>query len=184
MATPAYKPGESSFPFKAAEKDGAKPPDAKGDAKSGDSKPGAFDGNPDTLKAALNEVDSIADAIGGGSMNDMGEGAGDMAGAKAAPEGGDPGTVLATALNVNPEKGKRLYNAAQKVKSTTGKSPEDLAAMLDNDLTLRMRLEEMAATSSDEADAEAPPADKGAPQLEDPAAAAGIGNDLSTMMGA
>lgn len=57
---------------------------------------------------------------------------------------------IADTLDVPMAKAQAIYDAAQKLDKTKGKSPAELASMLDTDMTLRMQLEKTAAGSEDE----------------------------------
>jgi hypothetical protein len=96
----------------------------------------------------LQEIDSlIAKQEGGAPMG----GAGSMAGETGAMPGtggtggqgaGAEGTqVIAEVLGVSPEKAQALYDAAVAMPKFAGKSPAEVAEMLDKDMNLRMQLE-------------------------------------------
>lgn len=71
------------------------------------------------------------------------------------PDGGsEPGMAdvrpIADMLDVSMDKAQAIYDAAQQMEQTKGKSPSDLADMLDKNMGLRMQLEKTAAGSEDE----------------------------------
>ena len=63
------------------------------------------------------------------------------AGAAPAAGAGDEMAVLADTLGISPEKAQALYDAAQMMPKLAGKSPAELAMMLEKDMNLRMQLE-------------------------------------------
>mgnify|MGYP003651233467 CR=1 FL=1 len=80
-------------------------------------------------------------------------------GAEAAGEAPEGGTVemqpLMDVLGVDEMQAQSLYDAAQEMDQTRGKTPDELATMLEEDFDLRMRLESLAAGSSDQMAADA-----------------------------
>lgn len=60
-------------------------------------------------------------------------------------EGGDPGTELAQILGVPEDHGKALYEAAQEISDLEGLAAAELAQRLEEDMNLRMRLEDQVA---------------------------------------
>ena len=58
---------------------------------------------------------------------------------------GDPGTELAQILGVPEDHGKALYEAAQNVDDLEGLAAAELAQRLEEDMNLRMRLEDQVA---------------------------------------
>lgn len=59
-------------------------------------------------------------------------------------------TPIADMLDVSTDKAQAIYDAAQKMDKTKGKSPMELASMMEKDMSLRMQLEKTAAGSEDE----------------------------------
>lgn len=57
---------------------------------------------------------------------------------------------LAEALDISMEKAQAMYDAAQSMDKLAGKTPAELATMLEKDMALRMQLEKTAAGSEDE----------------------------------
>ena len=57
---------------------------------------------------------------------------------------------LAEALDIPMAKAQAMYDAAQKMDKLAGKTPTELATMLEKDMALRMQLEKTAAGSEDE----------------------------------
>jgi hypothetical protein len=58
-------------------------------------------------------------------------------------------SVIADALDVSMDKAKALYEAAMALPKLEGKSPAEVADMLDKDMNLRMQLEKNMGTSAD-----------------------------------
>lgn len=71
-------------------------------------------------------------------------------------EGGDEGMtakedvqVIADTLDVSLEKAQALFDAAQQMPRLAGKSPADVAMMLEKDMNLRMQLEKSMGAGED-----------------------------------
>lgn len=110
------------------------------------------------IKPLADEIQAILDGAG------MGEGApapassGTMNGEQAPAtgtsmpaEGGATGgvQVIADVLGVTVDKAQALFDAAQAMPKLAGKSPEELAMMLEKDMNLRMQLEKNMGASED-----------------------------------
>jgi hypothetical protein len=110
------------------------------------------------IKPLADEIQAILDAGGGpppagGAIEgaakggEMGAPGGEMGAKAPAPGGkmggemGDEMAVLADTLGVSAEKAQALYDAAQMMPKLAGKSPAELAMMLEKDMNLRMQLE-------------------------------------------
>jgi len=93
-----------------------------------------------------------------------GEGAPPEEGAPEEGEGEQDLSPLIETLGVTPERAEMLYQAAQQLASTQGKSPDDLAAMIADDFDILMQLEVIAARSmQNQPEPPAPPPGAGAP---------------------
>jgi len=70
-----------------------------------------------------------------------------------APEGGEEGAEslapLEETLGITPERAQMLFDAAQELAKTKGKSPQELADMIAGDFEVLMQLEMIAARSQD-----------------------------------
>jgi hypothetical protein len=107
------------------------------------------------IKPLADEIQAILDQGGGappatGAVEAAGGAEGEMPGPKMgeAPMGagagadvGDELAVLADTLGISAEKAQALYDAAQMMPKLAGKSPAELAMMLEKDMNLRMQLE-------------------------------------------
>jgi len=111
------------------------------------------------IKPLADEIDAIMREAG---LNVEAEGApassGTMNGEKAPAtgtsmpaEGGATGgvQVIADVLGVTVDKAQALFDAAQAMPKLAGKSPEELAMMLEKDMNLRMQLEKNMGASED-----------------------------------
>lgn len=78
----------------------------------------------------------------------------DMTEAPGAPPAEDVAPIV-EALGVDMAKADAIYKAAQSVPSLAGKSAKEVADMLSKDMTMRMRVEKIAASSEDMAAREA-----------------------------
>tara|TARA_R110000824_G_scaffold76290_1_gene193341 strand:- start:922 stop:1395 length:474 start_codon:yes stop_codon:yes gene_type:complete len=102
---------------------------------------------PETKEVSDEDVDALLQQI------DAVQGEAEAAGEPAAEgeEGGEGGqqdlTPLTEMLGVTPERAETLYEAAQQLASTQGKSPEDLAKLIADDFNILMQLEVIAARS-------------------------------------
>jgi|GEM_PF-2552816 uncharacterized protein YcfJ len=87
----------------------------------------------------------MAGEMAGAEMGGMaGAEAGMAAGAEAGMAAGEMGAdvaVIADALGVSMEKAQALYDAAMAMPKLAGKSPAEVASMLEKDMNLRMQLE-------------------------------------------
>ncbi len=111
----------------------------------------------------------MAGEMAGAEMGGMaGAEAGMAAGAEAGMAAGEMGAdvaVIADALGVSMEKAQALYDAAMAMPKLAGKSPTEVASMLEKDMGLRMQLEKnmgagedkMARTAMAEEGMKAPP---------------------------
>lgn len=73
---------------------------------------------------------------------------GDMAAAEGAAS--EDAEVLATALGIEVAQAQALFDAAQQMEKTRGKSGKQLADMLEKDFQLRMELEKLAGGTADQ----------------------------------
>jgi hypothetical protein len=96
----------------------------------------------------LADIDAlIAKQEGGSPMGGAGSMAGESGampgtgGTGAEGAGGESAQVIAEVLGVSPEKAQALYDAAMAMPRFAGKSPAEVAEMLDKDMNLRMQLE-------------------------------------------
>tara|TARA_Y100001963_G_scaffold121433_1_gene170029 strand:- start:19705 stop:20169 length:465 start_codon:yes stop_codon:yes gene_type:complete len=99
---------------------------------------------PETKQVSEEDVDALLQQI------DEVQGEAEAAGETAAEgeEGGQQDlTPLTEMLGVTPERAETLYEAAQQLASTQGKSPEDLAKLIADDFNILMQLEVIAARS-------------------------------------
>ena len=99
---------------------------------------------PETKQVSEEDVDALLQQI------DEVQGESEAAGETAAEgeEGGQQDlTPLTEMLGVTPERAETLYEAAQQLASTQGKSPEDLAKLIADDFNILMQLEVIAARS-------------------------------------
>jgi hypothetical protein len=62
----------------------------------------------------------------------------------------DDAQALAEALNIDGAQAQALFDAAQQMQQTQGKSGKELAEMLANDFGLRMQLEKLAGGAADQ----------------------------------
>lgn len=125
------------------------------------------------IKPLADEIQSIIEGAGlaegaapasSGSMNgEMKAATGTSMPAEAPAAGGVQ--VIADALGVSVEKAQALYDAAMAMPRFAGKSPEEIAMMLEKDMNLRMQLEknmgageDMARKATMESGMKAPPA--------------------------
>lgn len=110
------------------------------------------------IKPLADEIDAILKEAG---LAEGGPGAPETGAAPASsksPEGEPGGTgagmqgveVLADALGVTVDKAQALYDAAQMMPKLAGKSPEELATILDKDMNLRMQLEKSVGAGEDQ----------------------------------
>lgn len=107
------------------------------------------------IKPLADEIQAILDQGGGappaaGAVEAAGGAEGGMPGPKmgeapmgagAGADAGDEMAVLADTLGISVEKAQALYDAAQMMPKLAGKSPAELAMMLEKDMNLRMQLE-------------------------------------------
>jgi len=101
------------------------------------------------IKPLADEIQAILDQGGGPPPKSMGgaEGAAPEAPARGDAMGAAPAdavdemAALADTLGISPEKAQALYDAAQMMPKLAGKSPAELAMMLEKDMNLRMQLE-------------------------------------------
>lgn len=113
--------------------------------------------SPQEVQSLLSEIDSVIGKPGG---EPGGEGSSpqlpmeEKFSTTMAEPASEPGmadvTPIADALDVSMEKAQAMYDAAQQMEQTKGKSPSDLADMLSTNMGLRMQLEKTAAGSEDE----------------------------------
>jgi len=109
--------------------------------------------SPQEVQSLLSEIDSVIGKPGeeGGSPQLPME---EKFSTTMAEPASEPGmadvTPIADALDVSMEKAQAMYDAAQQMEQTKGKSPSDLADMLSTNMGLRMQLEKTAAGSEDE----------------------------------
>jgi hypothetical protein len=99
---------------------------------------------PEAKQVSEEDVDALLQQI------DEVQGEAEAAGEPAAEgeEGGQQDlTPLTEMLGVTPERAETLYEAAQQLASTQGKSPEDLAKLIADDFNILMQLEVIAARS-------------------------------------
>lgn len=96
----------------------------------------------------------MAGEMAGAEMGGMaGAEAGMAAGAEAGMAAGETGAdvaVIADALGVSMEKAQALYDAAMAMPKLAGKSPEEVAMMLEKDMGLRMQLEKNMGAGEDQ----------------------------------
>ena len=102
---------------------------------------------PETKQVSEEDVDALLQQID--EVQGEAEAAGETA---AASEEGEEGgqqdlTPLTEMLGVTPERAETLYEAAQQLASTQGKSPEDLAKLIADDCNILMQLEVIASRS-------------------------------------
>jgi len=88
-------------------------------------------GPPPDLAEAAAEIDALSAEVG------------------LTPEGGGEGARLAELLQLPPEKGESYWQAAQSMPATQGKTPEEVAQMMQDDYSLRTKLMEIAAQQGD-----------------------------------
>lgn len=107
------------------------------------------------IRPLVDEIDSLiaeADKHGGTlppeMRKNMPEGAPEAAAGEGMTEGNDV-SVIADVLGVSMEKAQALFDAAQTMPSLAGKSPEQVASMLEKDMNLRMQLEKSMGASED-----------------------------------
>ena len=110
------------------------------------------------IKPGMDVLDEIAAAVGDDSAEveetEMAETEmpaetdADAPAAAAAPS--EDAEVIATALGIDAMQAQMLFDAAQMMEITRGKSGKDLAAMLEKDFSLRMELEKLAGGVADQ----------------------------------
>jgi|DEB19_MinimDraft_3_1074340.scaffolds.fasta_scaffold23355_4 hypothetical protein len=136
------------------------------------------------LKPLFDQVGSILEESGASAKMPQGseEGGvmkaapGDGIGGEAEPEGEDVG-IIADTLDVSMEKAQALYDAAMEMPKLAGKSPAEVAEMLEKDVNLRMQLEKNIGAGADQMDRQAmaggekPPAPMPPPMEPSPAGA-------------
>ena len=113
--------------------------------------------SPQEVQSLLSEIDSV---IGKPGSEPGGEASGpglpkEEKFSSTMPESTEPPgmadvTPIADTLDVSMAKAQAMYDAAQQMEQTKGKSPMELASMLEKDMSLRMQLEKTAAGSEDE----------------------------------
>ena len=108
---------------------------------------------PQEIQSLLNEIDSVIGKPGGESSAPMlpkeEKFSSTMPEGSSAEGSADVGP-LAEALDISMEKAQAMYDAAQSMDKLAGKTPAELATMLEKDMALRMQLEKTAAGSEDE----------------------------------
>lgn len=106
------------------------------------------------LKPGMDKLDEILATLGpeGGEVDEV-----EMSETEMPPEGAAaPGEmaedveVLATALGIEAAQAQALFDAAQQMEKTRGKSGKELADMLEKDFQLRMELEKLAGGTADQ----------------------------------
>ena len=112
------------------------------------------------IKPLADEIQGILDEAGMGeagpkggvSSTDQGETGAMPASGGAGSEGpgGESTQVIAEVLGVSAEKAQALYTAAMAMPKLAGKSPAEVAEMLDKDMNLRMQLEKSMGASEDQ----------------------------------
>lgn len=123
------------------------------------------------IKPLADEIQAIIDGAGLAEGSPGGEPTGMAPASSKSPEGNRNGTgrsepgmgmgmgmgagmpgaqVLADVLGVTVDKAQALYDAAQMMPKLAGKSPEELADMLDKDMNLRMQLEKSMGAGEDQ----------------------------------
>lgn len=109
------------------------------------------------VQSLLSEIDSVIGKPGsepGGEASGPGLPAEEKFSSTMPETPAEPGVAdvkpIADMLDVSMEKAQAIYDAAQQMEQTKGKSPADLADMLDKNMSLRMQLEKTAAGSEDE----------------------------------
>lgn len=114
------------------------------------------------VKPLADEIQSILDEAGMGEAGP--KGAGGVSPGTAGESGALPGSggtgaegpgaegsqIIAEVLGVSPEKAQALYDAAMAMPRFAGKSPAEIAEMLDKDMNLRMQLEKNLGASQDQ----------------------------------
>ena len=105
---------------------------------------GSVEPAPEMKQVSEEDVDALLQQI------DEVQGEAEAAG-QTAPEGEEGGqqdlSPLTEMLGVTPERAQMLFDAAQQLASTQGKSPEDLAKLIADDFDILMQLEVIAARS-------------------------------------
>lgn len=110
------------------------------------------------IKPLADEIQSIIDGAGLAEGGAGGPPTGMAPASSQSPEGSDAGTgagmqgvqVLADVLGVTVDKAQALFDAAQMMPKLAGKSPEELATILDKDMNLRMQLEKSMGAGEDQ----------------------------------
>ena len=110
----------------------------------GGGKAAALNEESERLGDIINQLDS---ALGPDAEGEPAEGEAEGAATEDAPEETESQdlSVLVETLGVSPERAEMLYQAAQQLASTQGKSPEDLAKIIADDFNILMQLEVIAA---------------------------------------
>lgn len=96
------------------------------------------------IKPLFDEIESALASAGAGGAGAAAPSAGGEMGAPAMAEGAPAeggAAVIAEVLDVSLEKAQALLDAAAKMPKLAGKSPEEIAMMLEKDMNLRMQLE-------------------------------------------
>jgi hypothetical protein len=124
----------------AAEDQMKKMPPESAEPKEGGDKSAELKQESEKLGDIINQLDS---ALG---TDAEGEPADDQPGEPAPDESAKQDVnVLVETLGVSPDRAEMLYQAAQQLASTQGKSPEELAKIIADDFNILMQLEVIAA---------------------------------------
>lgn len=110
------------------------------------------------IKPLADEIQSIIDSAGLAEGSPGGPPTGMAPASSQSPEGPMDGTgagmqgvqVMADVLGVTVDKAQALFDAAQMMPKLAGKSPEELATILDKDMNLRMQLEKSMGAGEDQ----------------------------------
>lgn len=110
------------------------------------------------IKPLADEIQSIIEGAGLAEGGAGGPPTGMAPASSQSPEGDRNGTgtgmqgvqVLADVLGVTVDKAQALFDAAQMMPKLAGKSPEELATILDKDMNLRMQLEKSMGAGEDQ----------------------------------
>lgn len=110
------------------------------------------------IKPLADEIQSIIEGAGLAEGGPGGPETGMAPASSKSPEGEPGGTgagmqgvqVMADVLGVTVDKAQALYDAAQMMPKLAGKSPEELATILDKDMNLRMQLEKSMGAGEDQ----------------------------------